>query len=117
MPEASKALFSYGTLQQPEVQLANYGRLIDGDADALLGYELAPLLIEDPQVVAVSGKAIHMIATRCADPTARIMGTVLFLTEAELEATDAYEDKPYTRVETRLESGRTAFVYVGESPA
>lgn len=116
MPEAFKALFSYGTLQQPEVQLANYGRLLDGEADALLGYELAPLLIEDPHVVAISGKPVHMIALRSADPTARIVGTLLFLTEAELETTDAYEDKPYTRVETQLESGRTAFVYVGKSP-
>jgi hypothetical protein len=31
------ALFSYGTLQQPQVQLTNYGRLVDGTADALIG--------------------------------------------------------------------------------
>lgn len=113
MLEATIPLFSYGTLQQDEVQLANYGRVIDGEPDALRGYELAPLLIADPRVVAVSGKAVHMIARPNHDPTARVIGTLLYLTEAELEASDAYEDRSYDRVEVRLESGRVAFVYVG----
>jgi len=38
---------------------------------------------------------------------------VFRLTQAELEATDAYEVDAYGRVEARLESGRTAWVYVG----
>ena|SRR5437762_881150 len=114
MTGASIPLFSYGTLQQPNVQLANYGRLIHGEADALLGYELVPLLIEDPRVIAVSGKSVHVIARPSGDSTARITGTILFLTEAELEASDAYEEQSYRRVEARLESGRMAFVYVGE---
>jgi gamma-glutamylcyclotransferase (GGCT)/AIG2-like uncharacterized protein YtfP len=114
MSGAEVRLFSYGTLQQPEVQLASYGRLIDAEPDALLGYELQPLLIENPRVVALSGKAVHMIARRTADETARITGALLLLTETELQASDAYEDRSYTRVEVTLESGRTAFVYVGE---
>lgn len=108
------ALFSYGTLQQPEVQLANYGRLVDGQADALPGYVLARLKIEDPHVVAVSGKAVHAIARQTSDPRDRIDGTVLFLTQAELEASDRYEVDSYRRVEATLESGRIAFVYIGE---
>jgi gamma-glutamyl AIG2-like cyclotransferase len=114
MVDATIPLFSYGTLQHEAVQLANYGRLIDGEHDALLGYELAPLLIADPHVVAVSGKSVHMIARPSSDGTARITGTLLFLTEAELEASDAYEERSYRRVQATLESGRLAFVYVGE---
>ena len=110
-------LFSYGTLQQPEVQLANYGRLIDAEPDVLLGYELQPLLIEDPHVVALSGKSVHMIARPAGSATARIVGAVLMLTEAELEASDTYEEQSYKRVKARLESGRMAFVYVGEPDA
>ena len=106
-------LFSYGTLQQPEVQLANYGRLIEGQADGLPGYALAQLNIENPHVVALSGKAVHTIARPTGDPRDRVGGTVLLLTEAELEATDTYEVDAYQRVEARLESGRIAFVYVG----
>jgi hypothetical protein len=113
MVEATIPLFSYGTLQQDEVQLANYGRLINGEPDVLRGYELAPLLIADPRVVAISGKSVHMIARPSDDPTARVIGTLLYLTQVELEASDAYEDNPYTRIEVTLESGRAAFVYVG----
>ena len=50
------ALFSYGTLQQREVQIANYGRQLDGEPDALIGYRLEQLAIDDPKVVEVSGK-------------------------------------------------------------
>jgi len=112
MIDATIPLFSYGTLQLEAVQLANYGRLIDGERDALLGYELAPLLIADPHVVAVSGKSVHMIARPSGDPTARVIGTLLYLNQAELEASDAYEELSYMRVQVRLESGRLAFVYV-----
>jgi hypothetical protein len=113
MADATIPLFSYGTLQQDAVQLANYGRLIDGEPDALLGYKLAELLIVNPHVVTVSGKSVHLIARPSGDPTARVIGTLLYLTQAELEATDAYEDKSYSRIQVTLESGRPAFVYVG----
>jgi len=39
---ASVLLFSYGTLRQPEVQLANYRRLLEGEPDSLSGYRLVP---------------------------------------------------------------------------
>jgi gamma-glutamylcyclotransferase (GGCT)/AIG2-like uncharacterized protein YtfP len=110
---AALSLFSYGTLQQPEVQLANYGRLLAGTADALTGYRLAPLAITDPHVIAVSGKAIHTIACRSDNQADRIEGMVFELRENELAATDASEGDAYRRVEVMLESGRTAWTYVG----
>jgi len=106
------ALFSYGTLQQPEVQLANYGRRLQGKPDALIGYRLEPLVIDDPNVVEVSGKAVHTIARATGDAADRIAGTVFELSEAELRSTDAYETQAYSRIEVVLESGRSAFVYV-----
>jgi hypothetical protein len=45
--ERTVALFSYGTLQLRDVQLANYHRVLDGAADELTGYVLAPLRISD----------------------------------------------------------------------
>jgi hypothetical protein len=107
------ALFSYGTLQQPEVQLATYGRLLDGEPDVLVGYRLAPVVIDDPRVVGVSGKDVHTIARATGDPADRISGVIFQLTDVELEATDGYETSAYTRVEASLESGRMAWVYVG----
>jgi hypothetical protein len=106
-------IFSYGTLQLPEVQRANYRRLLNGSPDALTGYKLRPLAITDPEVVRISGLPVHTIACRTGDPADRITGMVFTLTTAELEATDAYEVDAYGRVEVVLESGRTAFVYVG----
>ncbi len=112
-PPAPVLLFSYGTLRQPEVQLANYGRLLEGEPDVLAGYGLVPLAISDPEVVRVSGKAVHEIARPSGDPDDRIAGVVFALSEQELAATDAYEVDAYARVEATLESGRSAWVYVG----
>jgi gamma-glutamylcyclotransferase (GGCT)/AIG2-like uncharacterized protein YtfP len=106
-------LFSYGTLRQAEVQQANYGRLLKGAPDALAGYRLDPLEITDPEVVRLSGKAVHLIARRSGDAADRIEGVVFELTDAELAATDRYEVDAYARVEVELASGRRAFVYVG----
>jgi gamma-glutamylcyclotransferase (GGCT)/AIG2-like uncharacterized protein YtfP len=106
------ALFSYGTLRQPEVQIANYGRLLDGEPDVLGGYRLVPVEIADPEVVRISGKAIHTIAMASGNPDDRIEGVVFGLSEAELAATDAYETDAYARIEVTLESGRSAWVYV-----
>lgn len=111
--ESTMPLFSYGTLQLPEVQRATYRRLLEGRPDALAGYRLAPLAIESPQVVALSGEPIHRIACRTGDPADRIEGVVFALTPAELAATDEYEGDAYARVEVRLESGAPAFVYIG----
>ena len=106
-------LFSYGTLQQPEVQRATFGRLLDERPDALAGYRLAPLRITDPKVVATSGLEVHSIACPTGDPAHRVEGVVLTITPAELAAADRYETNAYDRVEVILASGASAFVYVG----
>jgi hypothetical protein len=109
--EASVSLFAYGTLQQPNVQLATFGRLLEGRPDALPGFALAPLAITDPEVVAISGAAIHTIARRTGDPADLIAGIVFSITLAELEAADAYEVSA-ARIEVGLASGAKAFAYV-----
>lgn len=106
-------LFSYGTLRQPEVQRATYGRLLEGRPDSLAGYRLVPLAISSAEVMRLSGKAVHAIARRTGRSEDRIEGVVFELSAAELEATDAYEVDAYARREVRLESGLAAFAYVG----
>ena len=112
-PEAPVSLFSYGTLQLPQVQLATFGRLLEGRPDALPGYVLAPLAISSAEVVAISGAAVHSIARRTGDPADTIAGIVFTITPAELEAADRYEVDAYARAEVELASGARAFVYVG----
>jgi hypothetical protein len=110
--DAAIPLFSYGTLQLASVQQEKYGRLLDGVADALPGYRIQPIDIDDADVVRLSGKSRHPIARHTGDPGDRIAGIVYLLTELELAATDAYEVEPYVRVEVTLLSGLTAFAYV-----
>jgi hypothetical protein len=106
-------LFAYGTLQQRDVQLATYGRLLEGAPDVLAGFRLERLSITDPDVVRLSGKAVHSIARRSGDLTDRIPGVTFLLTGDELAATDRYEVDVYARVEVTLISGAVAFAYVG----
>jgi len=110
------SLFSYGTLRLPHVQRATYGRLLEGRPDALVGWALEPMRISDPEVVLLSGLAVHTIARRTGDPKDRIEGVVFSISESELEATDAYEVDP-ARIETALESGAKAYVYVSPEEA
>ena len=106
-------LFSYGTLQQEDVQLATFGRLLEGRADALPGYATVPLEITDPDVIATSGKKFHTMARPSGNPADEVSGAVFRITPAELAAADTYEVSDYKRISVRLKSGLEAFVYVG----
>ena len=106
-------LFSYGTLQQEDVQLSTFGRLLEGQRDELLGYEPSLVKIEDPQVVAGSGRTHHANVTFNGRNDSRVSGTVFEITEAELAAADQYEQRArYKRVAATLASGKQAWVYV-----
>lgn len=52
-------LFSYGTLQEESVQLATFGRLLQGSQDELVGFQLSTVTVQDRAFVAASGKAVH----------------------------------------------------------
>ncbi|HEX8625794.1 MAG TPA: gamma-glutamylcyclotransferase family protein [Allosphingosinicella sp.] len=110
--EAQIPLFSYGTLRQENVQLATFGRLLDGRRDVLAGFALSPMKIMDPSVVAISGAEVHTIARPSGNPADRIAGIVFTLTADEIESADRYESGPIERIRVRLESGARAFVYV-----
>jgi hypothetical protein len=107
-------LFSYGTLQRPDVQMATFGRRLAGEEDALPGWEPALLLIDDPAVAARLGTTHHANARFTGDDHQRVQGMAFEVTEPELDRVDAYEAAfAYARVEVRLASGRDAWVYVG----
>jgi len=105
-------LFSYGTLQQDDVQRATFGRLLHGRPDALPGFAQSLVAIDDPQVVATSGKTHHPIVRHSGAPGDRVDGTVFELSDAELAQADAYEVDAYRRVAVTLASGLAAWVYV-----
>lgn len=108
----TERLFSYGTLQQADVQRATFGRLLEGEADALLGFAQRLVEITDPDVLAKSGRALHPIVRRTGRHEDRVSGTVFLISAAELAAADRYEVDDYVRVEAELASGARAWVYV-----
>jgi gamma-glutamylcyclotransferase (GGCT)/AIG2-like uncharacterized protein YtfP len=110
--DASVRLFSYGTLCEPRVQLATFGRLLDGEPDAVVGFRLETLTITDPAVIATSGSDRHPVLRASEDPAASVEGIVFMISEQELRAADAYEVDDYTRASVLLRSGAQAWVYV-----
>lgn len=105
-------LFSYGTLRDPAVQQANFGRLLDGREDALPGYRVELVEITDPDVLAVSGQDQHPIVLPSGDLADQVPGTVFEVSDEELAAADLYEVDDYRRVLVELASGDHAWVYV-----
>lgn len=105
-------LFSYGTLRQREVQLAIFGRELDGQPDVLPGYAVSTLRITDPGVIAISGSTSHTMARATGNPLDELPGTVFRITAAELTAADAYEVADVKRATVRLRSGIDAFIYI-----
>ena len=96
--ENLEALFVYGTLHDPKVQLMLVGRRLNSIPDVLLKYtrntELFP-----PYPVAV------------VDADGYINGWVLRVSTEELERLDKYEGENYVRVRVTLVSGLQAWVY------
>lgn len=105
-------LFSYGTLQLDAVQMATFGRRLEGQADAMPGYRAEWLEIRDAEVLKMSGERFHPVVCASDDEGDRVAGTVFAITAAELEQADAYEVADYRRTEVVLASGLTAWVYV-----
>jgi gamma-glutamylcyclotransferase (GGCT)/AIG2-like uncharacterized protein YtfP len=104
-------LFSYGTLQQRNVQIETFGRELDGDKDALLGYYLSEIEIQDKDVIKTSGTNIHPILRASENPYDEVQGTVFEITKEELFNADQYEVSEYMRVSAKLKSGKTTWIY------
>lgn len=108
-------LFSYGTLQQEEVQLETFGRKLVGIKDVLEGYVLSEIEIFDEKVIAISGKKFHPILKKINNSNDIVIGTAFELTEKELKLSDQYEVDEYTRVRDILKSGMKTWIYTENS--
>ena len=102
-------IFSYGTLQQEQVQVATFGRRLAGEGDELPGFEPSWARREDGTT--------HANITFTGRHDSRVRGTVFEITDAELAATDRYEQvDAYERIAATLVSGKQAWVYVFGAP-
>jgi gamma-glutamylcyclotransferase (GGCT)/AIG2-like uncharacterized protein YtfP len=104
-------LFSYGTLQQPGVQMASFGRLLKGTPDALPGWKTEMVEITDAEVFCKSGERFHPILVPGEAPD-EVAGMVFEISAEELASADRYEVADYKRIAVRLKSGIDAWVYV-----
>lgn len=105
-------LFSYGTLQNRNVQIANFGRELNGVLDVLPGYTRRTVLLTDANVINLSGESEYFTVEPSTDPSNTVKGTVFEVTESEMAAADQYEKGAgYRRVQVTLASGRVAWVY------
>lgn len=108
----SELLFSYGTLQLEAVQMATFGRRLAGTGDALRGFALVSLKIEDSNVIAISGQAHHTMARQTGRAGDLVSGIVFAVTPEEIQNADKYEVPAVKRMEVVLESGVRAWAYV-----
>ena len=105
-------LFSYGTLQQEDVQLATLGRRLDGHHDEIVGFDPSQVRIEDTSVAARLGKTHHNNVLATGNRASRVAGTVFEVTDDELARIDGYERVfSYVRLTAPLASGRVCWVY------
>ena len=105
-------LFSYGTLQTESVQLSTFGRRLSGSRDALVGYCLRMIKIEDQDFVVASGAEYHRTLEFTGSASDFVEGTVFSVTQQELEQADAYEPDGYERIRVKLRSGIEAWMYL-----
>ncbi len=104
-------LFSYGTLQLPQVQQAIFARLLIGSAELLRGYRIENLKIKDVSVINKSGTDLHPILIYTGNPTDEVTGMAFEVTSEELQKADEYEVDEYKRVSAKMQSGVRAWIY------
>ena len=108
-------LFSYGTLQQEDVQLENFGRILLGRPDILLCYQLKEIEIRDKVVLRISNSKFHPLIIFTGNEKHKVHGTLFEVTIEELLKADNYEVDDYKRIEVILGSGHRSWVYAAQS--
>ena len=107
-------LFSYGTLQKEHVQLETFGRILRGEKDILIGYQLKMLEIKDPEVLRKSNQKYHPILEFSGNNADEVEGVLFQVSDEEILHADEYEVDDYKRIETVFKSGKKGFIYVGK---
>jgi gamma-glutamylcyclotransferase (GGCT)/AIG2-like uncharacterized protein YtfP len=102
---ATEYLFTYGTLQQENIQLTVFSRTLSGFNDVLMGYKLS-----DEKVVGV-----YPVMHRSEEPTDLVNGRVYMCSNKEILEADKYEGPAYKRIKVVLNSGKTAWAYISST--
>lgn len=98
-------LFTYGTLQDTQVQHYVFGRVVKGQPDKLPKFQWFENAVYDR----------YPLVKFTGNPNDFVEGMVYKITEEELQVCDVYETSAYTRKVVSLASGVEAWVYVENS--
>lgn len=93
-------LFTYGSLQDPAVQQAVFGRITPGTRDTLEGYRKKSIKFDTGTYPIIF-----------SDPNSSVEGEVISVTAQELAQIDRYETSAYRRIRVTLKSGDVVWVY------
>lgn len=99
-------LFTYGTLQNEDIQENLFGRILQGTPEILIGYKLNEIQIEEE-----FGLMQYPIITETNKPEDTISGIVYEITTNDLHQADLYEGLHYKRVEVHLQSNEIVWAY------
>ena len=105
-------IFSYGTLQQENVQLEILGKTLVGAEDTIEGYYVEHLEIKDLSVLKASQNKMHPIIYFTGNKAHKVLGTLFSVTKKDLLTIDCYEVEDYQRIMVPLKSGKKSWVYV-----
>ena len=97
-------IFSYGTLQQQEIQHELFLRELKGWSDEIVGFELC--------MNKAYGK--YPIIMKSSNKSVRIVGMVYEVSNEELKKADIYEGDAYMRTIARTISGKEAWTYIAK---
>lgn len=101
---ATHYLFTYGTLQETEVQLGVFSRPLVGVEDELSAYVIADKKIAD----------LYPTLQHTGKEADTIKGQVYTLSHQELQLADRYEGEAYQRIQIQLGSSKNAWVYIAK---
>ncbi|MDO6803594.1 gamma-glutamylcyclotransferase family protein [Wenyingzhuangia sp. 1_MG-2023] len=95
-------VFTYGTLQNKEIQMELFGRILTGKSDQLIGFK---------KEIIILGTNSYPIL-KLGDETSIIDGICYEMTNEDLKICDIYEGKEYQRILITLASKQKAWVYI-----
>ncbi len=102
---ATEFLFTYGTLQDKEVQQMVFSRILTGNKDHLKAHTISKELVG----------GLYPTVTSTANSDKGVPGIVYIISTDELKRVDIYEGDAYFRKKATLASGTEAWVYLGKS--
>ena len=93
----SEKLFSYGTLQNEEIQVLLFGRILNGYPACIDGYSLSQIeLVENEK------KHLYPILSKSKNIKDKVCGKVFLVSKKELTKADEYETEAYARIKIKL---------------